>query len=330
MRALVIMKEPVSTLIAGILTVTLVLTTISLAMDITRSALASYNPHRASQHSSASDVDFPRLMSIQHRALDDFVQQSSAGLDLTLNMKHAGLAVQDVIALVKGSNITSKVPLSETLSAFVLDAKDLARGLQLFTSKVLGTIDRVSTFNSYILREIQAASSQGRRSDLDAMLARMFWVSMDVFASQVAQLLSDASVTETKLDTLEERLAAVHGLCVEEAFATSVAQYELLGRLWTILGGNKDQLRDLGHRSTVLDQVQEYRSVAAAYIAAATQTLMSVDADLAELREQLTSPAVPSAGFPIEVHIASIEHGLYRLREQKLKWKGARWNERWR
>ncbi|KAI0362862.1 hypothetical protein BV20DRAFT_959432 [Pilatotrama ljubarskyi] len=330
------MKEPVSAVIAGILTVSLLLTTVSLAVDVARSTFASYNlcewplvallPPCASagarQYPSASEIDFPRLVAIQHRALDDFVQQSSAGLDLTLNIKHAELAVQDLIVLVKGSNILSKEPLAETLATFVLDAKESARGLQLFSSKVLGTIDRISTFNAYVLREIQAASSQGRWSELDAMLTRMFWISMEAFSSQVAQLLSQASVTEARLDALEERLTTANGFCVQEAFATSVAQYELLSQLWTFLGGNRHQIRDLGHRLTVLDRVQEYRTVAAAYIAAATQTLTSIDADLMELREQLASATVPASRVPVEVHIASIEQGLFRLREEKLKWRG--------
>ncbi|KAI0650194.1 hypothetical protein C8Q79DRAFT_902597 [Trametes meyenii] len=266
--------------------------------------------------SSINSADFPRLLAIQHRALDDFLIHSAAKTEVALNIKHAELAVQDLAVLVQSSNLTVKTMLSDTLSDFVLDAKAAARGLQVFSAQVHGTIDSISVFNAYTLQEVRAAKRKGGPGSVEATLLCTFRSSMDVFSSHIAHLLVEASSTAASLDRLAERLALVYALCEQETFTTGVAQDELLSQLWTMLGGNKHQLRDLQHRSMVLLKVQEYRSVAAAYIAVAEQSLTGIDADLTDLRGRMMGSVVDVAAFPLEVQIASIERGLDRLREE--------------
>ncbi|KAI0351499.1 hypothetical protein OH77DRAFT_1410926 [Trametes cingulata] len=287
---------------------------LSLLPSCPRSLAGTPSPIRA--------VDFPGLISLQHRVLDEFLGQSSTGTEFALNIKHAELAVQDLIGMVKGSNLTLKEELSEALTDFVLDARHAARGLQRFSAKVQGTVDSISAFNAYTLREIGAARGKGARAALDAVVVRTFRASMSSFAAHISRLLVEASITSADLDRLEERLAGVHSLSVQETFITAAAEDELLWSLWTWLGGNKAQLRDLANRSTVLKEVQQYRSIAAAYIAGAMQTLMAVEADLAELQERITTSGGEVADIPLEVTIAAIERALGRLKEGRFKSPG--------
>ncbi len=95
-----------------------------------------------SHTSSVARADFPTLMAIQHRALDELSMDSVGGSELVLNIKHAELAVRDLVIMVKSSNLTSKDALADVLTEFLLDAHQAARDLQMFSSKVYGIMDK--------------------------------------------------------------------------------------------------------------------------------------------------------------------------------------------
>ena len=61
-------------------------------------------------------------------------------------------------------------------------------------------------------------------------------------------MIIDATTTSSSLDRLAERLVTVHALCVQESIDTSLALDELLWELWTRLGGNRSQVRQLKKR----------------------------------------------------------------------------------
>ena len=91
---------------------------------------------------SVGRADFAGLLAIQHRAFDELVVGSTTNSELVVNVKHAELAVRDLVILVKASNLTTKEPLADTLSLFSVDARRTGRGLQVLMSKIHGTIDR--------------------------------------------------------------------------------------------------------------------------------------------------------------------------------------------
>ena len=145
---------------------------------------------------------------------------------------------------------------------------------------------------------------------------------MASFSASIASIIVEASSVSANLDLLEERLLTIHTLCVHEAFDTSLARDELLWQLWTVLGGNRRQLRDLTHRASILQSVQQYRTLASAYITATVHALTVVDADLTEFREQLCMHTVGTNSLPVEVHIKSLEGSLNRLKSSSVGGKG--------
>lgn len=142
---------------------------------------------------------------------------------------------------------------------------------------------------------------------------------MDIFAAEITRVLVDTTATSVTLDRLEERLQSMHALCTQEAITTALALEDLLWQLWTQLGGNRKQRRDLENRALVLRSVQHYRSLAMAFVGATAQTLTVVDAELAELRERLSTSALLSEAAPIEVQITSIQLSVMRLKDEKLQ-----------
>ena len=150
----------------------------------------------------------------------------------------------------------------------------------------------------------------------DNALVRTFQASLDALAAQVARVLVVATEAMAHLEGLEETLSILHELCAREAFLQDVAVDELFGSLWTLLGGNRGKLRELKHRASALHEVQQFRVMAVAYVAATTQALQHADAQLGDLRDRLVE--VGTEDIPIEMHLASIERSLMRLKAERL------------
>ena len=122
----------------------------SLAPSLCDLPLASLFPrcHIAADSGASSPLpalvraDFPRLVRIQDAVLDDLLSQSLRGADFSVNVKHAELAVTDLVAVVRASNLTVKETLADALVDFANDARNAARALQRFSGKVQSVVDR--------------------------------------------------------------------------------------------------------------------------------------------------------------------------------------------
>ncbi len=171
----------------------------------------------------------------------------------------------------------------------------------------------ILSFNRYAIRTIQSASEKDSAANIDVTLLRTFEDAMKSLATQVTRVIVDATTAMMSLDALEDRLTAVHELCVQETFTTAVSLDDLLWELWTILGGNQSQVRDLKRREAVLQAIERHRALAVVYVSAATHTLVKIDAGLSDLRERLMGYSVDAEHIPLEVHLASLEQSVTRL-----------------
>ncbi|PIL26908.1 hypothetical protein GSI_10046 [Ganoderma sinense ZZ0214-1] len=261
-------------------------------------------------------ADFPNLVKIQNIVLDELAAGSSRGIDLALNVKHAELAVKDLVAVVRASNLTMKTPLVEALVNFATDARTASRNLQRLSARINGAVDSIVSFNAYAVNAIESAQKRGA-TEARSTVIHTFQASMASFSSQITTVILDATEATSSLDILENRLLHIHELCVQEALTTTIALEDLLWELWTMLGGNQSKLRDLQRRTTVLKEVEQYRAVAVAYVAATTQTVLTVDAQLSDLRDRLMTSAIDPQDIPVEVHLASVERSLLRLQQDR-------------
>ena len=74
-------------------------------------------------------------------ALDELLKHSTRGTDLALDLRHAELALRDLIVDVESSDLTIKGQLADCIRQFVAEARTAGRGLQRITSKVHGLLD---------------------------------------------------------------------------------------------------------------------------------------------------------------------------------------------
>ena len=347
------MKLPLAALLAILVTISLFVACVNLfvyilpltlpslcdfpvASRLSVCAIGSSVPEHVSGNSVFDRADFPSLVKIQNVVLDDLAAGSAGGKELALNVKHAELAVKDLAVVVRSSNLTMKLSLGEALVEFATDARTTSRSLQRLSARINGAVDRyenddlvvgrylsvnlqtcsIVSFNAHAFRTIDAAK-QRSAAEASATVLRAFQSSMNGFSSQITSVMLDATAAMANLDVLEMRLLTIHDLCIQESLTTTIALDDLLWELWTILGGNHSKLRDLRQRMAVLKEIQQYRAVAVAYVAATTQTVFLVDAQLSELRDRLLEAVLDADEIPVEVHLASIECSLLRLQEER-------------
>lgn len=150
-------------------------------------------------------------------------------------------------------------------------------------------------------------------------IVEAFRGSMDVHADEMARLILEVEVANANLDQLEEDLAVLHELCTREKITLTEKQEELLSQLWTMLGGNRAQRKKFSTNLELLKALGEYRKRAAAHVAAAMQTLQAMGEDMEDLRERVAAPEVVGDHIPIEVHMRSIQNGMERLKDQRIR-----------
>ncbi|KAJ6623975.1 hypothetical protein B0H10DRAFT_2008034 [Mycena sp. CBHHK59/15] len=267
----------------------------------------------AGNHQSPRWADYPKLVDVQSATFEQLLDESTSGAGLALQIKKAEMATVDLVTLVRVSELRSRDMLADHLRQFVDDARTAGRALQKLNSKVSGAVDGIMAVNDYALHTIEAAHSNAP-SVFQSLIP---WSS----SKPTADLLNLSN-----LDKLEEQLSVLHELVSREDTSISSVQSELLGELWTKVGGNRRKLRGYEQHLRLLKGLTEYRKRALVHVVSALQTLRQMSEDIENLRERVAAPELTGSRIPVEVHIKSIQSGLERLKDGRLKAK-ARQNE---
>jgi hypothetical protein len=149
------------------------------------------------------------------------------------------------------------------------------------------------------------------------LVTQKFTEAVNTLSANMQRLVLEAEVSISDLNKLEEHLKSIHEVVSREDSSISTARAELLAQLWTILGGNKDQLNGMDERRTLLKGVSGYRDRALAHVVAALHTLETMAEDMEELRERVAAPELVGDAIPIDVHMKSLKSGLERLKGRR-------------
>ncbi|EIW83786.1 hypothetical protein CONPUDRAFT_119164 [Coniophora puteana RWD-64-598 SS2] len=285
-------------------------------------------------NSKPQRVDFPELMRMQEGTFEHLMDNAVGGAGLSLEVRKAELATGDLTILVRNSELKGRDVLGDLLETFVKDAKKTAKGLTRLGSKVGGAVDQVMAVNGYTMRTIQEAHANtpspysiralmpsfGRAPPREKVLAA-FTDAMDTLADAITRLIVEAEVSLADLSALEEDLSAIHAVVVRENGSVTRSKDELLAQLWTMLGANRREIRSHDDRLALLQGLGDYRRRALAHVVAALQTLQGMSEDMEDLRERVAAPEIVGGRIPLEVHMESIQSGLERLKEGRVKAK---------
>lgn len=283
--------------------------------------------------------DFPKLASLQSR-LEDVMDDSASTSIVAVDMKNSEIAVRDLTTLVKLSSLVAKDALVERLNEFVLDAKTAGRNLQKFGGRVGGAVDQIVSMNEYVLKLLEAnvknaqprvssgpvqrvmnalspvrgpAATAAERKEIEGM----WYQATGMMESTVRKLIIEAEANMVALDKLEGQLDMINEMVLREDSRIRAQAEEILGELWTMLGGNRKILNNFRTHRVLLNDIRVYRKRALAHVSSTLVQLQQLSADLDDLRQRVATPALAGeeSGIPLEVHIGSMQKGTERLME---------------
>lgn len=189
--------------------------------------------------------------------------------------------------------------------------------------------------NDYALQSIESARAEegshwsmkrivtwkNPRKQTNDVVMRTFDEAMNVLSVNMERLILEAEHSLHNLNNLEERLATLHEIVAREDSSISSAKSDLLEDLWTRLGGNRKSLRNVDYHLGLLKGLGTYRQQALVHVVAALQTLRAMSEDMEDMRERVAAPDLIGDTVPVEVHMKSIQMGLDRLREGRIRAK---------
>jgi len=199
-------------------------------------------------------------------------------------------------------------------------------------------ITSIMAVNDYALQYIESARKKPsawslRTSSLaiwrpppkstDDIVRETFEEAMNTLSSNVERLILEAEVNLQNLNHLEERLETLQGLvaCEDLSIAMSSSKSDLLVELWIKLGSNKKELPIFHSHLVLLKKLGWYRKQASANVTGALQILRAMSEDIKDIRERVAAPEPIESSVPVKFHVKSIEMGLKRLREGRLRAK---------
>ncbi|KAF8628022.1 hypothetical protein AX15_004139 [Amanita polypyramis BW_CC] len=269
-----------------------------------------------------------QLIQVQTKTFDQLLDESAGGSSLSLEVKKAEMATADLVTLVRHSDLRTRDILASSLKEFVEDARKTGRGLQKMSAKVAGAVDNILAVNTYALRTIEDANAK-KPSIFNSLIpwsknskevvANTFADAMGVLSANLGRLILEAEANLGNLNALEEQLSTLDDMVAREGITTKKARDELLSELWSILGGNRKELKNFDSHFVLLKQLGMFRKKALIHVTAALETLRAMSDDMEDLRERAATPELVGPSIPMEVHIQSIQNGIERLRDGRTK-----------
>ena len=188
--------------------------------------------------------------------------------------------------------------------------------------------------NDYALQKIDAAQQikpsrlyaalvpwNSHKKFIDQVVAETFGNAMNVLSIEMERLIIEAEANLMALDALEERLKTLRDIILREDLTLSSEKADLLADLWTILGFNRKEIQNFDQSLLLLKELKTYRQQALDRVVTALHALQIMSADMEDIRESVARPAIAGSTIPVEVHIKSIQFGLERLREGRVRAK---------
>ena len=280
--------------------------------------------------------DFPQLIHLQSH-FSNILEKSEVGSILGLELKNAEISLRDLSTLVKISKLQCKVTLASHLDSFVQDSKAISMDLSRFESRVGGAIDVVLAMNEYSIAGLEAAKARSAEisasrissglmgvilapfraaesSAIQASIRNTFLDSSTVLERNLRQLIFEAEMVLRKLNSLDERLVTISQVVAKEDDRVDALAEEILGDLWTMLGGNRRRLSNLANHKELLGNIAIYRSRALAQVSSTLLELQTMYTDLAQLRDSVSVPLVEADSLPLDEE----EEGELRIGRGKI------------
>ena len=280
-------------------------------------------------------ADYQGLVKLQSKTFEQMVDESLHGPTtpsfLSLSFKKSEMATADLIGLVRLSDLRSRESLANALSGFANDAREASLSLARLDAKMNGALDSIAAVNDYALNRIGSARenqpsklvsalapwTQGK--PVEEIVKQTFLDAMDILSENLERVVLEVMVNTQNLNALGEKLRTIQEIVSRDDKSVTEERDALtgniLGALWTKLGGNNKELRNFSRNLKLLNDVGSARELASARVVATLHSLQKADKGMQDMRERVAAPNLARSKIPPEVHMRIIRAGLDRLAE---------------
>ncbi|EJT73950.1 hypothetical protein GGTG_07803 [Gaeumannomyces tritici R3-111a-1] len=285
-------------------------------------------------------VEFEGLMNIQDR-FEEVLEKSVQGADLPMEMRRTEMAVRDLRTMVRYSHLQSKDELLLEFDGFIKAAGATCSDLTRFNTRVGSAIDSVISINRWTSRYISSLTtekeSQGWVSDVaawalapfqpvvlsDQVILEQYVEHTALVSDKIASLVVEAEAVLRTLGRADEHLGTIYDFVTRTQKSVQSRKGEILWTLWTLVGANNRPIHNLNEQLSLLRTVDGQRASAVRQVSDLVLELLSIQAELGDLRDRVASPELAQASngggrnVPLSVHIETIDRGVERLEQAR-------------
>ena len=290
---------------------------------------------------TAADPEFSSLMKAQNQ-LSGILDDTTASLSLPLSMKRSEVSIRDLRQVVQFSSLSSRNELVLEFDGFIETARAASYDLQKFNSHVGRAVDvtlSTARWTERILDDIASKNGESANTIVPQIIRNLFYpftpvpvtksrvldqylIHTGLISDEIIKLIDEATALLSVLQNLEDRLEVIHAVSYSNSQSAQIDKDEILGHLWTMLGGNRAQVSKHDKHLKLLSHVGEYRAAAFAHVSGTILKLQAMSVELEELRTRVDAPGLAKGmqkEVPLEVHIESIRLGVERLEQGRAK-----------
>ena len=289
------------------------------------------------QNGQRTAVEFDQLMTVQSK-FEDILEESAGSASLPVDMKQTQTSVRDLRTRVKHSNLKSKSVLLFEIDGFIDTARFATMDLQKFNTHIGSVVDRILSITRWTERRLSEIKDEEQsRGTIVSFVNDKLFVPFQplkfnedalidqyvrhtsIVKEKIRDLLNEALRLVALLESLEDRLNAMHEISSQEWHDAKASKDEILAQLWTKLGGNATKLGKFNSQIALVNQMNIYRRNALAHVSGTILKLQAIDAELEELQERVGSVEVlrDRKDVPLMVHIENIQLGVQRLEAER-------------
>ncbi|KAH0341171.1 hypothetical protein KCU81_g6440, partial [Aureobasidium melanogenum] len=276
-------------------------------------------------------VEFDKLVITQSN-FEDILEASVHQAALPLAMKNSELSIRDLRTVVRHSSLGSRNELVNEFDGFIETARQASDGLSQFNSRISRALDGILSANRWTMKVLQGIEAT---PDSEGIIPRFFsqYLSLatpqyspeDVIydqyirhtsevEEQIQVCILEANTLLEVLENLDDRLHQIQDIAHREDLKVGDAKAELLGLLWTKLGGNRGPLAKQEQQLATLNDVSRYRKTAMQHVISTLVKLKDIENNLSQLRDDVAAPTiVDRKRMPLEMHIDLISSAVDRL-----------------
>ncbi|KAF8246058.1 hypothetical protein K440DRAFT_632745 [Wilcoxina mikolae CBS 423.85] len=260
------------------------------------------------------NIDFPTLMSIE-ASFERVVDSAAGGSELARSLKQSEMAVADLSAVVKYSDLNCRETLSTRLEQFAIDARDNVIGLLEFSAKVGGVLDELLSVNQYALRELNSLQtlrleSPGAGSFLTRLplpwplsslfpstettaktrLSQTFDTAVEVLETNLRLLIAHGTIIQAGLMGLSQQNGPIRTEIVREFADIRRGEAEAMSSLWARISSPSAKRQNFKDNERLLREINVYHDKARGYVEVTLLELGRMTSELDNLRRRVAQP----------------------------------------